>query len=77
MLRLHLAPAGYSREGSVQPLFNFTGPLLIRLQVAFEVGGSVLSHLQLALKLADLRRCALQLTFEFVDPRCPLPGRLD
>jgi hypothetical protein len=29
------------------------------------------------LKFADLRRCTLQLAFEFVDPLCPLPGRLD
>jgi hypothetical protein len=44
--------------------------------IAFDAG-PLLNRLQLALKLTNLRRCDLQLAFEFVNPFCPLLSRLD
>jgi hypothetical protein len=61
----------------LQVPFDLAGPLLIRLQVPFDFAGPLLSRLQLALKLTNLRRCDLQLAFEFVNPFCPLFGRLE
>jgi hypothetical protein len=49
----------------------------VRLQLLGSLRVLALSSLQLASKLVDLRHYAFQLAFEFVDPRCPLPGHLD